>query len=583
MTVNETQRWPAGLSEQRKELAARLLAARRRGTGDGVPLVPRDGALLECSPEQRRLWLTAQADRHSATPNVTLGLGLSGPLDLAALDRALAGLVERHETLRTVFVNSGGEPRQMILSRVEVPLTVVDLSGEPGGERVAREMARAAGGERFDLATGPLLRLTVYRLSPSEHRLLLVLHHIVCDGGSLGVVARELATLYGGGAPPEPQAVRYADYAAWAAARARPQAEQRLPFWRERLGDDPPVCVRFPAEEHDPRETRRTATTSLQVSAALVDALRGGAATPFATVLTAFMVLLHRVRAETGGGAGPGVTVGTVSAGRARREFEQIVGCFANMVPVHVRVDGTLGFRALVDATRRELGAALANEIPFDTLVSGLGGRRRPGVHPVFQLAFIQRDDPRPPDGWPGLRAFEWGQEVDDTPYDLTLTMTPHRSGYDLILTHRLDRVSRRAAAALATAFETLLTALSISPDVPVDDLALPALEGFQGRLTDPEGRARPQSPPAALGPADEVLAAEAGRIWCEVLGVPRAEADADLFELGGDSLAVTRIAAHVKERLGVEIPAWAIFEAPTVTGLVGALAASRGRPATRD
>ncbi|GAA1277660.1 hypothetical protein GCM10009677_34660 [Sphaerisporangium rubeum] len=581
MTVEDTQRSPAGPSEQRRELAARLLAARRRGTGDEVPRVPRDGGLLECSPAQRRLWLAAQADRHSATPNVTLGLGLSGPLDLAALDRALAALVERHETLRTVFVNSGGEPRQMILGRVEAPFTVVDLGGEPEAERVAREMALAAGGERFDLTGGPLLRLTVYRLSPSEHRLLLALHHITCDGTSLGVVARELATLYGGGVLPEPAAVRYADYAAWAAARARPQAERRLPFWRERLGDDPAVCVRFPAQEHDPRETRRTGTASLQVGGALVEALRGGAATPFVTVLAAFMVLLHRVRAETGGGAGPGVTVGTASAGRARREFEQIVGCFANMVPVRVRVDGSLGFRALVDATRQELGAALANEIPFDTLVSGLGGRRRPGVHPVFQIAFIQRDDPRPPDGWAGLRAFDWGQEVDDTAYDLTLTMTPHHSGYDLVFTHRLDRVSRRAASALATAFETLLTALSISPDVPVDDLALPALDGFGGPLTDPDGRIRPKA--QAPGPADEALAAEAGRIWCEVLGVPRAEADADLFELGGDSLAVTRITAHVKERLGVELPAWVVFEAPTVTGLIGALVASRGEADARD
>ncbi|MFC6080602.1 condensation domain-containing protein [Sphaerisporangium aureirubrum] len=579
MTVDETERWPAGLPAHRRELAARLLAARRRPAGDAVPVVPRDGGLLECSPEQRRLWLAAQADRHSATPNVTMGLGLAGPLDLAALARALTALTDRHETLRTVFVNSGGEPRQMVLARAEAPFTVVDLTGDPDGERTAREMALAAGSERFDLATGPLLRLTVYRLSPSEHRLLLVLHHIACDGGSLGVVAGDLATLYGGGAPPPPPAVRYADYAAWAAGRARPLAERRLPFWRERLGGDPPVCARFPAEQAEARETRRTGTVSLPVGAALMDALRGGSATPFVTVFAAFLVLLNRVRAETGGGAGPGITVGTAAAGRSRREFEPIVGCFANMVPVHVRVDGALGFRALVETTRQELGAALANEIPFDTLVSGLGGRRRPGVHPVFQMAFIQRDDPRPPDDWPGLLAFEWGQEVDDTAYDLTLTMTPHHAGHDLILTHRLDRVSRRAAAALATAFETLLTALSISPDVPVDDLALPDLDGLGGAPAAVEGPARP----AAEVVVDEALAAEAGRIWCEVLGVPRAEPDANLFELGGDSLAVTRIAALVKERLGVEIPAWAVFEAPTVTGLAVALAVSRGRPAARD
>ncbi|MEU8270751.1 phosphopantetheine-binding protein, partial [Sphaerisporangium sp. NPDC049002] len=318
------------------------------------------------------------------------------------------------------------------------------------------------------------------------------------------------------------------------------------------------------------------------VEGGLMDALRGGSATPFVTVLTAFSVLLRRVTGS------PGLVVGTVSGTRARRELEHLVGCFINMVPIPLRVEGTEGFRELVARTRDEVGTALSHEVPFDTLVSGLGGRRRPGVHPIFQVALIQQDDPRPPGGWDGLRAFEWSHEVDDSAYDLTLTMIPRGTGYELVLTHRIDRVPEVVAGSLGAAFEALLDALSISPDVPVADLAVPSLEAFLRRPAS-TGPGAPETParearapvpgaeaPGAVGdePVDERLAAEVRRIWSEVLRRPDVDGDADLFDLGGDSLAITHIAARVQESLGVEVPAWMFFEAPTVSGFVRALTA---------
>ncbi|WP_405150810.1 condensation domain-containing protein [Sphaerisporangium sp. NBC_01403] len=574
MSDEELRGRVAGLPSHRQELVARLLAARRRPAGDAIPAVPRDSGLLECSPEQRRLWLAAQTDRQVAAPNVTLGVGLSGPLDLGALAKALTGLTERHEALRTVFVNSGGEPRQMILGSADAPLTVVDLTGDPAAEETARRLAVAAGGERFDLASGPLLRLTVYRTGPEEHRLLFVCDHLVCDGGSLGVVARDLAGLYSGRALPAPPAVTYADYAAWARARARAHAGERLDHWRERLADPPPLLGGEQGAASPRRPGGRlSATTTIQVEGGLMDALRGGSATPFVTVLAAFSVLLHRVTGSSG------LTVGTVSGTRARRELEHLVGCFINMVPIPLRVDGTEGFRTVVARTRDEVGTALANEVPFDTLVSGLGGRRRPGVHPIFQVALIQQDAPAPPGGWDGLRAFEWSEEVDGSAYDLTLTMIPRGTGYELVLTHRVDRVPQEVADALGPAFEALLDALSISPDVPVGELAVPSLESFPRRPAASPAAAPAAPEPPGGDPVDERLAAEVSRIWSEVLKKPDIEEDADLFDLGGDSLAITHIAARVQESLGVEVPAWMFFEAPTVGGFVRALTALGKRP----
>ncbi|MEV6986909.1 condensation domain-containing protein [Sphaerisporangium sp. NPDC051017] len=578
---------------QRRELAARLLAARRKPGGDAIPAVPRDAGLLECSPEQRRLWLAAQTDRQVAAPNVTLGLSLSGPLDLGALAKALAGLAERHETLRTVFVNSGGEPRQMILGTPDAPLTLVDLTGDPQAEETALRLATAAAGERFDLVSGPMLRLTVYRTAPGEHRLLLAVNHLVCDGGSLGVVARDLAALYGGRELPPPPAVTYADYAAWARSRVRAHAGGRLDHWRERLADAPPLLGGEPGLAGDaPRhpDGRLSATTALHVDTGTMDALRGGPATPFVAVLAAFSVLLHRATGASG------LTVGTVTGTRARRELEPLVGCFINMVPIPLRVEGTEGFRAIVARARAEVGAALAHEVPFDTLTSAVGGRRRPGVHPVFQVALIPQDAPEPPGGWDGLRAFAWSPEVDETAYDLALAMTPTETGHRLALTHRRDRVPERVAGPLAAGFAELLGALPSAPDVPVGDLALPSLDALARPDTvaapgapagDPRaGAARsagladepgPGSKAARSAepvdePVDEEVSAEVRRIWSEVLGVPEIGADADLFDLGGDSLAITRIAARVQDSLGVEVPAWMFFETPTIGGFVEAL-----------
>ncbi|RCG33241.1 hypothetical protein DQ384_02080 [Sphaerisporangium album] len=648
--MSDEPRGAASLPSHRQELVARLLAARRRAGGDAIPAVSREAGLLECSPEQRRLWLAAQTDRQVAAPNVTLGLGLSGPLDVGALAKALTGLAERHETLRTVFVNSGGEPRQMILGSPDAPLTLVDLTGDPRAEQTALRLATAAAGERFDLASGPMLRLTVYRTAPDEHRLLLVVNHLVCDGGSLGVVARDLAALYSGRELPPPPAVTYADYAAWARTRARAHAGERLGHWRERLADAPPLlggeagrasreagAAPGPLRDAPSRDSggRMSSTSAFPVEAGTMDALRGGPATPFVAVLAAFSVLLHRATGASG------VTVGTVTGTRARRELEPLVGCFINMVPIPLCLDGTEGFRAIVARTRAEVGAALAHEVPFDTLTSAVGGRRRPGVHPIFQVALIQQDAPEPPGGWDGLRAFAWSPEVDETAYDLTLTMTPTDTGHRLALTHRRDRVPEEGAGALATGFAELLGGLAAAPDAPVGGLALPSLDALArprpaSESPSPSRRPHADASPSArpvdellgagptaapvtgsvaapvagstaapvagstaasvagstaasvtgsmaatvtgpaaapgAGPVDEKVAAEVRRIWSEVLGVPEIDGDADLFDLGGDSLAITRIAARVQESLGVEVPAWMFFEAPTIGGFVEAL-----------
>ncbi|MEW9551695.1 condensation domain-containing protein [Nonomuraea sp. NPDC050783] len=442
----------AGLPADRRELVTRLLA--RKAAAAAVPVLPRTGEPLECSHEQRRIWLAGQAAPESAPPNVTLGLAVTGELDLPRLAAALGGLVSRHEALRTRYAAPDGLPHQVVRPAQPVPLELVDLTCLPGPDREpeALELARAAAGERFDPARGPLLRLTVYRLGPAEHRLLLACHHIACDGAGVALVAADLAALYAGEELPPPPVPQYADYAAWSVRRAAERAPRRLPYWRERLKGLEPLFPRLPAATSpSPADGgRSSAAASVRVERALVDRLRGdartggGPVTPFAALLAAYLVVLHGLTGRRD------LVVGTVTSGRARRELEPVVGCFINLVPLRVSLDGLTGFPALLARVRETVAGALANEVPFDTLVSGLGGHRLPGVHPSFQAAFVLRADPAPPPGWAGLRARVWEHEVDDAGFDLGLTATPRGGAYELTLTGRLARFAPAELAALA-------------------------------------------------------------------------------------------------------------------------------------
>src|SRR5262249_39050774 len=156
---------------------------------------------------QQRLWFLDRIEPGSPFYNIPAAARLTGELDVAALGQSLREIVRRHETLRTTFQEVEGQPAQVIAPHLDLELPVVDLSGLPPAEREAetQRLARAEAQRPFDLARGPLLRVLLLKLAPREHVVLLVLHHIVADGWSMGVFYRELATLYQGVAlPPSP-------------------------------------------------------------------------------------------------------------------------------------------------------------------------------------------------------------------------------------------------------------------------------------------------------------------------------------------------------------------------------------------
>ncbi|MES1240711.1 MAG: amino acid adenylation domain-containing protein, partial [Acidobacteriota bacterium] len=325
---------------------ARMAAWLSKGRRKLTPLVaraPRDGEELPLSFAQERLWFLDQLEPESPVYNIPVALRLGGALDAAALERALAGLVRRHETLRTTFGFRGGSPVQIVhppafmLARIE--LSEDDL------ELFLRHEAR----QPFDLAAGPLLRATLVRLEPESHVLFLNIHHIVADGWSLGVLVREVAALYADRTLPE-LPVQYADFALWQREWLdRETLDRQIAYWRETLAEVPPLDL----VADRPRPAVRSSKGGV-VPVSFPAALRDGAAalaldgraSLFMVLMAGFQALLHRLSHQDD------FAVGTPVAGRTRAELEGLIGFFVNTLALRSDASGDPAFRGLLERTR---------------------------------------------------------------------------------------------------------------------------------------------------------------------------------------------------------------------------------------
>src|SRR6185369_9609422 len=360
-------------------LTGRIEALQRLAAGgEAAPRIergPRAGA-LPLSFAQQRLWFLDQLQPGNAAYNMPMPLKVAGPLSVPVLSHALTELARRHEILRTVFVESGGEPAQMIAPPAPRPLPVVDLNGLP--ETVLRaEVGRLAAADAlrpFDLARGPLLRVSLLRLSAEEHAVLFAMHHIVSDGWSMGVLVREVSVLYRAFAENSPSPlpeleIQYADFAHW--QRGWLQGETlggRLGYWRHALAGAPPR-LDLPTDRLRPAvQTPRGAALSFAVPAALSAVLKGlsrrEGATPFMTLLAAFQTLLARTSGRLD------VSVGTPIAGRNHVEIEPLIGFFVNTLVVRTQLTGQPDFRTLLERVRETTLEAYAHQdLPFEKLV----------------------------------------------------------------------------------------------------------------------------------------------------------------------------------------------------------------------
>jgi amino acid adenylation domain-containing protein len=456
-------------------LAARIGAAAR--AAELPPIAPaRRDAPLRLSFSQQGLWLLHQME----TPgvpfyNIPLALRLTGELDSAALRRALAEVVRRHEALRTVFRGTQSGPVQVILDAPEdfdLPLTDVSRLARDEAEDAARRVAADEAAAPFDLSRDPALRGRLVRIAAGEHLLLLTVHHIAADGWSLGILFRELAALYdafraGRPSPLAPLPLQYADFAAWQRAWLTEAAlEPQLAYWRRRL-DGAPALLELPADR--PRPAARTwagGTTHFVVPPALAARLREAAqrhdATLFMVLLAGFGLLLQRL------GGGDDVVVGSPVAGRARPETEALIGFFINTVPLRTELGGAPTVAEVIRRVRETTLEAYAHQdLPFERLVEALQPERAAGVNPLFQVSFAMGNVEMDPVDLDGARVRQVDVHSGAAKFDLFLEMRETAGGLRGDLEYAAELWEPATVERMVGLYLRVLEALAGDADVP--------------------------------------------------------------------------------------------------------------------
>ncbi|HEX7238923.1 MAG TPA: MupA/Atu3671 family FMN-dependent luciferase-like monooxygenase, partial [Longimicrobiaceae bacterium] len=446
-----------------------------------VERVPRDPLRPPpASFAQRRLWLIQQLEPESVAYNIPSVLRLHGRLDPRAMAGALADLAARHETLRTVFATTDGEPVQVVEPAAPRPLPVHDLRALPDDERAAevRRLARAGANRPFDLARGPLLRAGLVRTDDEEWVLLLTLHHVASDGWSTGILLRETSALYearldGSDAALPPLPVQYADFAVWQRAWLTGEVlERQLAFWRAELAGAPPV-LDLPTDRPRPAvQGSREGVLALALPASTSRALRAlsrrEGATLFMTLLGAWQLLLARWSGEDD------VSVGSPVAGRTRLETEGLIGFFVNMLVLRTEVRAEASFPELLGQVRETtLGAYAHQDIPFEKLVEELAPQRSLTHAPLFQVTFsLQSRERAAP--WSGsLRMEQMGDEEGAAKYDLALDLAESGDGVAGTISYRRELFDAATVERMAEHFAALAAGIAADPDRPLAEIPM--------------------------------------------------------------------------------------------------------------
>ncbi|WP_315871651.1 non-ribosomal peptide synthase/polyketide synthase [Pseudomonas sp. JV449] len=434
---------------------------------------------LALSYAQERQWFLWQLEPDSAAYHIPAALRLSGALDRVALQRAFDTLVQRHETLRTVFFSDVSQTVQRVLEQaapvIEHQVVGAATSGELQGW-VEREIARP-----FDLQAGPLLRIKLLQLSEREHVLILVQHHIVSDAWSMQVMVDELVSLYAGYSqglePVLPLLpIQYADYAQWQRGwmEAGEKARQ-LAYWRARLGDVQPV-LELPLDRPRPAIQRyEGARLDVLVEPAVVEGLRALAqregVTMFMLLLASFQSMLYRYTGQSD------IRVGVPIANRNRLETEQLIGFFVNTQVLKAEIDGHMTFAQLLQQVKEHaLGAQAHQDLPFEQLVEALQPERSLSHNPLFQVMFNHQSDAHANRGsqqLPGLQVqgLEWDSHT--AHFDLSLDTQESAEGLHASLTYATALFDASTLQRFAAHWQNLLksvvgTARQCVADLPM-------------------------------------------------------------------------------------------------------------------
>jgi amino acid adenylation domain-containing protein len=454
-------------------------AMAKAGAQTAISPYPRQGN-VPLSFAQQRLWFLDQLISGSAVYNISEVLRLKGSLDAAALEWSLNEIVKRHESLRTTFSSSEGQPFQVIAAEANFKLPIVNLEqlADSRREQQMQQLALEESKKPFDLARDLMIRGVLIRLQANEHVLIVTMHHIVSDAWSLGVFYQELAQLYEARIASRPAelpqlTVQYADYALWQRESLQGKLlDDQLLYWKKQLAGAPDL-LELPTDKQRPAaQSFRGGAVAMNLPPALNKAIkqlsRKEGATVFMTLLAAFKTLLHRYTGQSD------IVVGSPIAGRTQIETEALIGFFVNTLVLRNQLAGNPTFRELLQRVRKvTLDAYAHQDLPFEKLVMELKPERSSSHSPLFQVMFVLQNAPAFQVNLSQVSATPIQIDNETAKFDLIFSVTDAGEEFQAGVEYSLDIFEPATISRMLAHFRILLEGICANPDARLSELPL--------------------------------------------------------------------------------------------------------------
>jgi amino acid adenylation domain-containing protein/thioester reductase-like protein len=478
----------ANLSPEKRELLLKRLEKKQENIiPNTIECQKRNINIFPLSFAQNRMWFLDRIEQENSAYNISTALRLTGILNVTTLKKCLEEIVRRHEILRTTFAVVEEKPVQIINNCFEFPFAIADLQSLPevAKQKEVLMLAKEEAKKVFDLQNDKLLRISLIQLSSQENVVLFTMHHIVSDGWSLGILIKEVATLYqafleGKPSPLPELPIQYADFAVWQREWLTGEVlSTQLDYWHKQLQNIP--LLNFPTDYPRPAiTTYKGATQSFQLSESLTTAIkalsRQEGVTLFMTLLAAFKALLSRYSHQND------IVVGTPIANRNRAEIEGLIGFFVNTLVLRTNLDGNPSFTELIKRVREvTLGAYTHQDIPFEHLVEVMKVERHLNRHPLFDVMFTLENDSTEELKLPELTLSSLAEERKTAIFDITLSMTETEQGLAGDIEYSTDLFNENTIKRMVEHFQVLLEAIVTNPKQKVSQLPLlTAVEQYQ-------------------------------------------------------------------------------------------------------
>jgi amino acid adenylation domain-containing protein/FkbH-like protein/non-ribosomal peptide synthase protein (TIGR01720 family) len=450
---------------------------------------PTESQTFPVSFAQQRLWILAQLEPDSPFYNMFKAVHLQGPVNIEILERSLNEIIHRHEILRTNFQEVEATPVQVIAPHATLKISVIDLQGLSEQEQSEQLQLLATEDQLqpFDLTTGILLRVTLVQLKSESSALLLTMHHIISDGWSMGVLLKELSSLYQGfllghGSILPKLPIQYADFTIWQRQWLQGEnqgfitIQNQINYWKQQLAAAPPL-LELPTDRPRPSvQTFRGGCLSFQIDERLTASLKElshkSATTLFMTLMAGYVTLLFRHSDQND------ILVGTPIASRNYQELEGLIGFFVNTLVMRTRLEGNPSFEELLKQVRSVCTNSYANQdVPFEQIIETLQIERSLSHSPLFQVMFVLQNVAMEELETPGLKISPLSLDNVNAKFDFALQMweinTEKGNSLQGFWQYNLDLFDQDRIARMSSHFQTLLEAIVANPQESIGTLSL--------------------------------------------------------------------------------------------------------------